>query len=332
MLIVVEGPDCVGKSTLVERLRDAITTRDDLPTRDVFTFHSGPPTQHPLDEYVKPLLDYWPDHGRNVICDRWHLGEYVYPTIFGRTSQLDAPTGAYVDLFLRARGALLVYVDRDPIETADCLASRGDDLVTPEQASSIHEGFLRAFAGCLLPRVVVHGLESHSEAVTQILDRARDLERAYAPLAGYVTYVGTRAPALLLLGDVRHNHRLGDRDDARTTFMPYPATSGHYLLNQLVQRHGVESLRHVGIANACDEDDPAKLYQLLGQPPTVALGRNAERATSGWTRYVPHPQHQRRFAHHAGARYADLVFFGKCESSRTLGDLPSGVDAQRPTG
>lgn len=324
MLILVEGSDCVGKSTLVARLAEEVARRDDLPTNDVFTFHAGPPTQHPLDEYVKPLLDYRPDTGRNVICDRWHLGESVYPNVFNRTTQLDAGINAYVDLFLRARGALLVYVDRDATETTDCLATRGDELVTPEQALIIRMGFERALAGCLLPIQLVRGPDVHSAVVALLVERARVLERAYAPLNDFVTYVGTRAPALLLLGDVRHNHTFGDFTDQRTTFMPYPATSGHFLLNQLVRRHGVESLRHVGVANACDEDDAEQLWKSLGQPPTVALGRNAQRVAT-WAHAVAHPQYVRRFQHHEGAAYADAIF-------AHVGSGLSGADPQRPTG
>jgi hypothetical protein len=88
--------------------------------------------------------------------------------------------------------------------------------------------------------------------------------------------------------------------------MPYPGTSGHYLLS-LLDPNG--SCR-VGLANACDVDDPIALWKTLDEPRVVALGRMASMKLT-WAGVphgtVPHPQYVRRFHHATGHLYAVLI-------------------------
>lgn len=301
MLIIVEGPDCVRKSTLVERL--AARAAALCPGDRVDVLSAGPPTRHPLDEYVVPLLDYRPQRGRHVVCDRWHVGEAVYPTIFGRDTQFDPGVQAYTELFLRSRGALLVLVDAEESDVTDCLETRGDELARPEQAAETLRLFRSRVVASLLPTVVVRGFSVSDDDVNQLVTKARMLDVVTRDLGRFTTYVGSRRPRTLLLGDVRHGHVRGT-SNSLTSFMPYGATSGHYLYSQLVTRYGFQVLKHVGVANACDDDDHELLWTLLGKPETVALGRRAQKRTPWAARGVPHPQFMRRFHHGQGWEYA----------------------------
>lgn len=75
-IVICEGIDCTGKTTYAQRLFNTIPSRASL-------MHCGPPkTASPYDEYVRPLLH--ARQGWTIICDRWHLGEMVWPAIFGR--------------------------------------------------------------------------------------------------------------------------------------------------------------------------------------------------------------------------------------------------------
>lgn len=307
MLIIIEGSDCVRKSTLVTRITEQVTKL--YPSDQVDVWHARPPTKHPLDEYVVPLLDYRPNRGRHVICDRWHLGEAVYPEVFGRETKFDVATVAYTDLFLRSRGALLVHVDADVKDVEDCLRTRGDDLVTPEQASSIIWRFRYQAAASLLPTRVVRGFNVPEDEIGMIVKRGMALDVIVRALENFTTYVGSRRPSTLLLGDVRHGHVKGE-PNLLPAFMPYGATSGHYLLTHLIRRYGFQVLNNVGIANACDDDDHEALWTLLGKPETVTLGRHADRRTPWATRKVDHPQFRRRFKHAYGHEYAGEVITG----------------------
>lgn len=306
MLILVDGADCVGKSTLIRQLAEHV--RERYPDDKVDVWHAGPPTKHPLDEYVTPLLDYRPLRGRHVICDRWHLGEAIYPAIFQRPTKFDPAVQAYTELFLRSRGAILVHVDAEDASVAGCLDTRGDDLVDSSQASDILQEFRTRAAASLLPTLVVRGLENTQHDVESIVRRATTLDYVTRSLTPFTTYVGSRIPSVLLLGDVRHGHLRGDTTDLRSAFMPYGATSGHYLLTQIINRYGYRSLANVGIANACDDDDHESLWTLLRKPRTVALGRQAQKRTPWASVKTAHPQAVRRFRHGDGDSYAREIF------------------------
>lgn len=326
MLVVVEGPDCARKSTLAQLLVDELKLRE--PGRPISLLHATPPTRHPLDEWELPLLDFRPLDARRrprmLVCDRWHLGELVYPEVFNRSTRFDEPTFRHVELLLRSRGALLVVVTPEVDELRECLETRGDDYVGVDQIERIREGYVRVAARTSLPLVwlkdetldrdlvrFVIGEALHHAGVAGGLLACNFLDGSYPSRTpvdeNVVTYVGPRWPRLLLLGDVRRDlvdaSRAERCADKRPAFMPYPGTSGHYLLSVL----GDDLVEHeVGVANACDADDPRSLWLRLGQPPTVALGRNAQRVAP-WARPAPHPQFWRRFHHHDRDEYRRLL-------------------------
>lgn len=304
MLVLVEGPDCAGKSTFVEHVASVLRgTLSDLNA--VRVLHRGPPVDHPLNEYVLPLLGYRPSYGQrtqHVICDRWHLGELVYPAVLDRPTKLTPGVLRYVELFLRSRGALLVTITASATRLAECLDARGDDLVRAEQAEQLRVGFLDAEQTSGLDVINVLSDEVDDRVLPwHVKGDAEGLEHDATELSRFTTYVGPRWPKLLLLGDVRATG--ADPDDRRPAFMPYPATSGAWLLDALADDLRVD----VGLANACDVDDPRRLWEVLGQPTTVALGRNAERTVPWADRIAPHPQWTRRFRHHERAEYRAQV-------------------------
>lgn len=305
MLILVDGVDCVRKSALVTRLVEAIER--DNPGDRVDVLRAGPPTKHPLDEYVVPLLDYRPTRGRHVVCDRWHLGEAIYPAIFKRDTKFDYAVQAYTELFLRSRGALLVVVDATTDDVINCLETRGDDLARPEQAAETLSLFRGWAVANLLPTLVVRGFQASQDDVDAVIRRARLLEFVARGLNNFTTYIGSRTPSTLLLGDIRNGHTRGE-DNLLPAFMPYGSTSGHYMLTQLVNTCGYQSLKHVGIVNACDDDDAHALYTLLRKPYTVALGRRASKVADWANHHVDHPQYRRRFRHAEGEVYARHIF------------------------
>lgn len=310
-LIIVEGPDLAGKSTLVEAINVALRKLDDC---DVQVMHKGPPIEHALREYEGPLMAYRPSTGRHVICDRWHLGERVYPELHDRQSTLDGPVWHHVELFLRSRGALLVHLTADD----DTLLYRraGRDELAHELNLTARDLFARRAVESSLHRMTFHAetlVRDVESAAHLVVASAVTAERSTARLNQLATYVGSQAPKLLLFGDVRANGPQAMHLDLAgdvPAFMPFRATSGHYLLTALgdqVSRFGI------GLVNACDVDDPWTTWRTLGYPEAVALGRNAERALEKAEvkhRVVPHPQYRRRFHHRDLAEYATMILNG----------------------
>lgn len=294
MLIILEGPDCAGKSTLADRLQAEIerTTKN-----EVLRLSSGPPDGHPLDEYVVPLLGYRPNTGIHVICDRLHWGEAVYPMILQRPSSLDGAIFAYIEAFLMSRGAYVVSLNAPVEELERRMRERGDDLIRPDQLAAISAGFQEIEHTSTLPSTVRRGNVS-DDGVSAIIGRAQLLDTVCAPLNDFLTYVGPRYPSRLLLGDVRGPAFQTDNpiDKLRPAFMPYRAMSGAYLWRTMT-RFVEPSVAAVGVANACDVDDPIRMWTVLGRPQVVTLGKNARRGFTDLADVAPHPQWVRRFHH-----------------------------------
>jgi len=314
LLIILEGPDCSGKSTLAGRLVAAL--RHAEPDADVRYLHSGPPDGHPLEEYVEPLLDYRPGTGVHYVCDRWHVGESVYPQVRDRPTALTSAVRTYVELFLQSRGAVLVYCKASYDYLRGCGLTRGD---AADELRRIHDtqlSFDHHVVSSLVPKMIVDATDefapNHEHTVDQVLTVAADCDRAARPLVPFVTYVGPPRPSLLLVGDRRGTPRHDFTEFGRwPAFAPMPSTSGAYLMTTLtsealrVPTHGVQ-LHDVGLVNACDVDDVGACWETLGRPTTVGLGVNARRALR--TAHVPHrsavhPQYQRRFLHHSRTTY-----------------------------
>lgn len=298
MLLLVEGSDGCGKSTLVEQLIEVI--QREQPGEKVERLHKGPPTQHPLDEYVTPLLSYRPQRGHHIICDRWHIGEWVYPSILGRSTAADKATWYFTELFLASRGALVVYPTYNVDTLIQRITSRGDDMIEVDQLARIAGAY--AFMADKHVTVSTRVNGKSPEALVALARHRENMAERCNPLT---TYVGPPRPEWLLVGDVRRGTYDGD---PRPAFMPYHGTSGHYLLSAL----SVGQLRSgLGIMNACDVDDAlTAAYFTFDDVPVVPLGLNAHAKVNGAGREftgAPHPQYVRRFHNRHGDDYARAI-------------------------
>lgn len=83
-VLLLEGLHGTGKSTLAASLATENRTA---------VFHHGPPiSTDPYYEYLRPIVFL---EGWQVICDRSHIGECVWPEIFGRPSLFPTYEGTF---------------------------------------------------------------------------------------------------------------------------------------------------------------------------------------------------------------------------------------------
>lgn len=83
-LLLLEGLHGTGKSTLAASLSAQARTA---------VFHHGPPVStDPYYEYLRPIVFL---EGWQVICDRSHIGEKVWPEIFGRQTLFPTYDGTF---------------------------------------------------------------------------------------------------------------------------------------------------------------------------------------------------------------------------------------------
>lgn len=303
MLIIVEGPDGAGKTTLVGKLREVIEQR--FPGEKVEVLRKGPPSpgSHPLDEYEIPLLDYRPGRQHHIICDRWHWGEWIYPDVLSRKTKANRATWYHIEMFLLSRGALTVYAHESVDVLERRIRERGDDLIQPEHIEQLHRGY-----EVMAQASLVH-MWSIVPHAGRIVEYARHCEQAAVQLNPYVTYVGPTIPDWVLVGDVRNRTY---ESDQRPAFMPYNATSGHYLLSHL----RTKIIPGLGFINANDVDNVASFMDRYVHHDVgyVALGQNAYETMKALGVHVgaPHPQYVRRFHHTAGSEYTDALRNAAC--------------------
>jgi thymidylate kinase len=294
MLCIVEGPDGAGKSTLVSKIAAELSC---LPGLDVEIFHRGPPTRHPLDEYETPLIDYRPRTGRNVVCDRWHVGEWVYPQVLKRKTQADTATWRHLEMFLAARGAVVVYI-LPSITELKRRVGEDDWLIENDDLDEIRMWYLNAIDMTVNNGNMLLDPNNRIEA-WQVIQNATWLENEAARVVHRGSYVGLPRPNVLLVGERREFE-----EPYPPAFGPYPATCGNWMLKALDVRHAA-----YGLANAYEEN-LEELWVSLGQPRVVALGRRADQElTKAGLRHgvVPHPQYVRRFHYREDGWYDALV-------------------------
>lgn len=275
MLILLEGGDAVGKTTLANKLAAHIG--------NVTLLHKGPP-QYPdiFKEYEGCLDFYRPGSGQHVVCDRWHIGEMIYGPLLRGQARMDEFQFRHVEMYLRSRGALLVRVDEDDEVVKQRIHGDDEQLINTLQASVVLAQY-RKFSSTLP--------QTHSKSVDWIIKCAQITERWAAKLVQWPSYIGppvghSRKPGILLLGEINPHPEV-----QTAALTPYTGRCGHYLLQ------ACEHLMNFGLGNAC-EGPVRKLWCTLGRPKVVALGRTAQRicqAESIPHGAVAHPQWARRF-------------------------------------
>lgn len=309
MLVILEGADGAGKTTLAQELASYLGR---TTSNQIEVWHAVKPTRHPLDEYLRPLRDYRPDTGKHLILDRWHWGEAVYPRVLGRETLQDDPVWWSIESYLRRLGAFVVLCDRHvTYEYHEVFRQRGIDVSSPDlwQVTSLDRVRLE-FQRTTYRTQLAHGHAYMGDAspVADICARARIEEQRVSQLNDFVTYLGPVNPDILLVGDVRNATLTGNLDPA---FVPFRGTSGYYLLKALTSQTSRDWAKTIGLANACDVDDVVLLWETLGKPSVVALGQNAAaklRAVGIPCGVVPHPQFVRRFHHKLHIEYAWTIY------------------------
>jgi len=271
MLIVLEGPLGVGKSSLAEEISTEILRR--YPGDTVEIRRPGIPRLHPLDEYVMPLLDYRPQRKHHIVCDGWHWAEVVYSTVFGRASTMYTSVFHYIEMFLASRGAHIVSLVADAVDLADQARARGYGDPMPEIAiQRTITGYMGVLHLSALPSQEMH-VESENLAAS-IVSTAHSREMAATPLSNLATYVGPPTVDTLVLGNVRGP---GKRHELAPAFMPYPFTCGEFLMEALCYREPGTTPRTmiVGLANARDVDSLEEIKSTVWPTRIVALGERA---------------------------------------------------------
>lgn len=302
MLFVVEGPDKSGKTTMVNEIRYQLLT-DGVHEDVIAQLHSGPIKRHPLDEYVR-TVDCALQEFHHVICDRLHIGEAIYGPILRDENRMPGYVEDWIDMYLKSRGAVLVWVDTPMTVIYQRMKTEPDGLIDLETSKQVYLSYADHFAARGKRAVSLNPLRrsAYGSMVMQAGEH-RDLEASV--LYPHHSYIGGRHVTHLFVGDERSS--LAQRRGLPGAFAPYQWSSGGYLMQALESFGQAHSY---GLVNGSEDEDLDHLMHVLENPKVVALGATAsvvlsdhgiEHAT------VPHPQWAKRFHFAQALKYGKLL-------------------------
>jgi len=262
MLIVLEGVDGAGKTTLTQRIMST------LPA-ETLRLHSGPLKGDPLKEYLWRLRAYQPDSYQNIICDRWHVGELIYGPLFRGQSKLTPEMLTYIEMFLDKLGAYKLVVTADLMTIRQRLTDRGENLLATNDVGMVWD-FYNEYAHEHSWQLV-----GSDEVMSSITSRARALRAGARQLMPYHSYVGPTNPRFLVLGKGT-SLPLAGRPAYEQAFVPYLDTPYPGIIKRMGNRI-------FGMADPM-RDNIQMLQGALGNPTLVAV----DKLTSDQLRYTPH--------------------------------------------
>lgn len=279
-MIIIEGPDGSGKTTLAKRLGGSYR-------------HAGPPrTKDVYLEYRTDLLD----SPRDVVWDRFYHGQRIYGPVFRGGAGLSPEQVFYLELMTATRGGVLIVCLTDLKDMIDC--RRNDSYAQP--MIELVRGYMELVANTRLPCFVYdRKRDNFNELITFL--------KANLKVAGEGPFVGCGIqPKVLLVGDTYS-------DELHGTHYRRPFDTGEFFLQCLMmtnlRAHDIcicnSFYPHLGVAKSlawlrafCNITKPRRI---------VALGSKAagRLTTLGIPhQVVRHPQHPRRFEHHRPGIYA----------------------------
>jgi thymidylate kinase len=125
-MIVIEGIDGGGKSTLVSRIKDLIPSNYDK----VFWSKGVPQHDNPEDEYMKQLG--WLRRHHFVVTDRYHVGELIYGPLYRGYSMTAGKPFAAIEEQLDQLNAVKVILLPDLELCKQRAFERGEDYLKVE--------------------------------------------------------------------------------------------------------------------------------------------------------------------------------------------------------
>lgn len=135
MLIIIEGPDGSGKTTLVKKISEKYGFEY---FKESLTYHQRLQPSYNAYKHYFELLEMLKLSNKDYVCDRLHLGDFVNPLVYkdGRDpltiEQINEIEFSITD------EAILIGAIADPNFIRDSLSIRGDDVAEPQNIKYMH--------------------------------------------------------------------------------------------------------------------------------------------------------------------------------------------------
>lgn len=284
MIIILEGPDGTGKTTLAKHLQNTYGFR---------YIHTGPPEDdRVLEAYGRTLYDASRETG-DVVIDRLHVGERIYGPILRGKDKLGREGEVLIRRLTNAYNARVVFC-LPPYPTAfenwRKRHQEDKELVTKaETYSNIYHAYRN------LKEDPFYANATWWDYTRIPVDLAAEIlvkfESGPTPLPGGV--IGSSSPRFLFVGEQANQEYLD---------IPFFALNGssHYL-NDCIEDAGYQE-SEIAFVNAKRLNGSgvhlSAIHKTLGEPKVIALG-NVSRDLLGDQGvphvYISHPAYWKRF-------------------------------------
>jgi thymidylate kinase len=178
LMLVLEGPDCTGKTTVVQRFAEeySCATHKRVRTKDRYAMLSSI-----FNDINQQLMRTSVGSGDSlVVFDRWQLvSDIVYEKFcYGKDSILE-PLYPVLGKVCHTANILVIYMTIDKDEMVSRFNIRGDRLRTVEEVIRVHEAYEKMFSktgiGQNLPHVL---LDVTGMSPDSVYERIKDIINA----------------------------------------------------------------------------------------------------------------------------------------------------------
>lgn len=268
MIIVLEGCDCAGKTTLAKHLCRELQAE---------YVHFSKPKGKAGHEYMYFLCQ--ANINKNYVVDRFMLGEQVYGPLFRGKSTINQEEQFYIEHKMKAMGCVLFWCDPGLAEIMKNIKIRGDDHVKVKDCKKIRNQYIKVLQQTTLP---VNRYNYTTMSYVNVLLIAKKVMQNTVVSPKVVG--NTTAPAVLFVGD-----ELNKKMPFRSVFY---STSGMFLMRTIME------LKLTSFC-VCNSKGFGSLsideIHHLGPRNVVCLGENARERLGKDASFVVHPQFAKRF-------------------------------------
>lgn len=292
MLIIIEGADKTGKTTLAKAIEKRFGYR---------YHHSGPPKGHPADEYIDFLLNL----KRPTVCDRFHLGELVYGPMFRGKAGISPLELLTIERVLRLKQTILIHAVTD-ISLANkrlhvsTQKEMVDDTKNQVAATLFNDVVRQSNLNTILryDGSSKKNLDAMLELIDMVMPQRIDRQASY-------TGIGTvSGPKLVFVGE-QVNKNVTWRG------LPFDKGLSSEFLAETFEIAGLKESRiYICNADKVTPDELTKLGVYRGSAKVIALGKIADKKLTSLGiqhKALPHPQWVKRFHYKKQHVYAQSM-------------------------
>lgn len=288
MLVIIEGCDKSGKTTLAKKLSDKLKWP---------ICHFSAPGDDPAEEYAK-----FAKQQGDFICDRFFVGELVYGPLLRNKNSMSSLEIKTIERICRLNGNLLIHMDLDYSVIEKRFKALGDDNVSIGENWEAYQRFKEIISCRNLSLLKIQNEKQID--VNFIIEKAMQIKIKADSIKPYVTGIGTIIGRKIVF--------VGDKLNPKSTRFNVPFDGGpasEYLCTAMSLAGVSENFVYLTNADTLGYIE-IRTLKSLGATQFIALGTEANKQLERLGikhKKIDHPQYWNRFHHNKVDNYAKML-------------------------